>query len=39
MPMFNQSQKADILLYITNISIIKLENVMPGSWKSQAATL
>ena len=36
--MSNQSQKADILLYITNISIIKLENEQcldPGKVKQQ----
>ena len=38
MPMFNQSQKADILLYITNILIKKLENEQcldPGKVKQQ----
>ena len=38
MLMSNQSQKADILLYITNISIIKLENEQcldPGKVKQQ----
>ena len=38
MPMSNQSQKADILLYITNILIIKLENdycLDPGKVKQQ----
>ena len=38
MLMSNQSQKADISLYITNISIIKLENEQcldPGKVKQQ----
>ena len=38
MPMSNQSQKADILLYITNILTIKLENekcLDPGKVKQQ----
>ena len=38
MPMSNQSQKADIFLYITNISIIKLGNeqcLAPGKVKLQ----
>ena len=38
MPMSNQSQKADILLYIIHISIIKLGNelrLVPGKVKQQ----